>query len=539
MGTVAQRRLHCIHPEFEFIQTKLGIILDPALGYGQAPSQRLSPARATDQCTQDQCVRYCHLMDRQTCTRPNHALAPGALLTDLYQLSMLQAYHFHGMAGEASFELFFRQTGSGRSFLICAGLETALDWVEQLSFEPHEIDWLASTGRFRSDFLKMLEKLRFTGDIEAIAEGTPVFGNEPVLRVRAPIIEAQLLESRLLNLIHFQTLIASKAARCTIAAAGAGLVEFGLRRAHGAEAALLASRSAYLAGFEATSNTLAGLHFGIPVTGTMAHSFVQAHPAEALAFEHFAAANPEHLVFLIDTYDIEQGAHRAAAVAQSLASRGVRLQAVRIDSGELAPASRRVRAILDAAGLTDTRILASGNLDEWRIAGLRAVEAPIDVYCVGTALSTSSDCPALDCAYKLVEYAGRPTAKRSPGKASLPGCKQVWRRFKESGLIESDEIALTAESATRARIGHHQPLLQPVMRAGRRLTAPAPVEALRDRCLRQLDSLPAALRQLDALHTLEVSISQGITGESHTPSRRTVARASRRPRPRPDGVAAP
>jgi nicotinate phosphoribosyltransferase len=184
---------------------------------------------------------------------------------------------------------------------------------------------------------------------------------------------------------------------------------------------------------------------------------------------------------------------------------------VRIDSGELAPASRRVRAILDEAGLTDTQILASGNLDEWRIAGLRAVEAPIDVYCVGTALSTSSDCPALDCAYKLVEYAGRPTAKRSPGKASLPGCKQVWRRFQASGLIESDRIALTGDTAKGARIRNHQPLLQPVMRAGRRLTEPEPIEALRDRCLRQIASLPEPLRQLDALHTLEVSISQSIS----------------------------
>jgi len=373
----------------------------------------------------------------------------------------------------------------------------------------------------------MLARLRFTGDIDAIAEGTPIFANEPVLRVTAPIIEAQLLESRLLNLIHFQTLIASKAARCRLAAGNARLVEFGLRRAHGAEAALFASRAAYLAGFEASSNVLAGLQFGIPVTGTMAHSFVQAHPAEALAFERFAAANPERLVFLIDTYDIEQGAYRAAAVAHTLATRGIRLQGVRIDSGELAPASRRVREILDAAGLTETRILASGNLDEWRIAGLRAVGAPIDVYCVGTALSTSSDAPTLDCAYKLVEYAGRPTAKRSPGKASLPGRKQVWRSFDPSGRIECDDIVLADETPPRAQTRRTEALLQPVMRAGLRLSPPQTLRMLREQCLQHLDSLPDRLRHLDAQATLEPSVSSAIT--------RCLPRAPRRPPPAPHG----
>jgi nicotinate phosphoribosyltransferase len=443
---------------------------------------------------------------------------------------MLQAYHFHRMREAASFELFFRGLTPERSFLICAGLETVLQWVQQLRFQPHELHWLASTGRFRTDFLRMLARVRFTGDIDAIAEGTPIFANEPVLRVTAPIIEAQLLESRLLNLIHFQTLIASKAARCTLAAGDAGLVEFGLRRAHGAEAALYASRAAYLAGFSASSNALAGLQFGIPVTGTMAHSFVQAHAAEALAFERFAAANPEQLVFLIDTYDIEQGAYRAAAVAHTLAARGIRLQGVRIDSGELAPASRRVRAVLDAAGLTETKILASGNLDEWRIAGLRAVEAPIDVYCVGTALSTSSDAPALDCAYKLVEYAGRPTAKRSPGKASLPGCKQVWRSFDPSGRIQCDHIALADETPAQAQACRTEALLQPVMRAGVRLSPPQTLRMLREQCLQHLDSLPDRLRPLDAQATLEPSVSSGVA--------RCLPREPRRSPPAPHGAEA-
>jgi nicotinate phosphoribosyltransferase len=449
-------------------------------------------------------------MDTATRTHGRDTLAQSALLTDLYQLSMVQAYHVHGMTEQASFELFFRQLPPGRSFLICAGLESVLSWVADMAFTTEELDWLAGCGRFRADFLEVLARLRFTGEISAIAEGTPVFANEPVLRITAPIMQAQLLESRLINLIHFQTLIASKAARCRIAAGDAGLVEFGLRRAHGAEAALLASRAAYLAGFEASSNALAGMRLGIPVTGTMAHSFVQAHVAEALAFEHFALANPDRLVLLIDTYDIAQGAHRAAAVAQQLAPRGIKLAGVRIDSGDLASESRRVRAILDAAGLGGTRILASGNLDEWRIASLRAVQAPIDTYCVGTALSTSTDQAALDCAYKLVEYGGRPTAKRSPGKASLAGRKQVWRQFQRSGEINSDRIALAQEPAVMRSRTRCEALLRPVMRDGIRLDLPEPLGLIRQRCLAGLESLPPRLRQLDGTESLRVSLSPAL-----------------------------
>lgn len=431
-----------------------------------------------------------------------------ALLADLYQLSMLQAYHHHGMHGQASFELFFRRLPPGRSFLVCAGLEAALNWIESFGFEADELRWLASIGRFTPDFLKALAELRFTGEVTAAPEGSLVFANEPVLRVTAPIMQAQILESRLMNLIHYQTLIASKAARCTLVAGNAQLIEFGLRRAHGAEAALLASRSAFIAGFSATSNALAGRVFGIPVSGTMAHSFVQAHEAEALAFEHFAEANPDNVVLLIDTYDLAQGAHRAVAVAQSLARRGIALRGVRIDSGDLAPESRLVRTILDEAGLRSTQILASGNLDEWRIAGLRALAAPIDVFCVGTALTTSNDHAALDCAYKLVEYAGRPTVKRSPGKATLPGCKQVWRSYQASGLMEVDEISLLGEKPRRPARLRTEALLRPVMQQGRRLSAPEPLSGIRSRCLAQLAALPSALRLLEGIASLPVRLSR-------------------------------
>jgi nicotinate phosphoribosyltransferase len=459
----------------------------------------------------------------QPAHRPRWSGEPlgSALLTDLYQLSMLQAYHHHGMHGTASFELFFRRLPPGRSFLVCAGLETVLDRIESFAFEADELAWLESTGRFERKFLEALAELRFTGDVTAAPEGSLVFADEPVLRVTAPIMQAQILESRVMNLIHYQTLVASKAARCTLAAGNAQLIEFGLRRAHGAEAALLAARAAFIAGFSASSNALAGRLFGIPITGTMAHSFVQAHEAEALAFEHFAQANPDHVVLLIDTYDITQGAHRAVAVGQLLARQGISLHGVRIDSGDLAPESLKVRAILDEAGFRSTQILASGNLDEWRIASLRAVGAPIDLYCVGTALTTSSDQAALDCAYKLVEYAGRPTVKRSPGKATLPGCKQVWRSYLASGLIEADEISLIGEKPRRPARLRTEALLRPMMQHGRRLRAPEPLATIRGRCLAQLAALPPALRQLEGMTSLPVRLSQVLD---------EVARGSRRTR---------
>ncbi|MDE2310778.1 MAG: nicotinate phosphoribosyltransferase, partial [Betaproteobacteria bacterium] len=271
-----------------------------------------------------------------------------ALLTDLYQLTMLQGYHDSGMEEVAVFEFFVRKLRPGRGFLMAAGLEQVLEFLEGLHFSSEELAWLASTGRFSREFLARLETLHFTGDVHAMPEGTVFFPNEPILRVTAPIAQAQLVETRLINLLHFQTLIASKAARMVLMAPDKLLVDFGLRRAHGAEAGLLAARASYLAGFTGTSNVLAGMQFGIPLFGTMAHSFVQAHADETLAFEHFAHAQPDNVVLLIDTYDTEAAASKVVALAPQLKRQGIRIKGVRIDSGDLADHARKVRQILDA-----------------------------------------------------------------------------------------------------------------------------------------------------------------------------------------------
>lgn len=364
------------------------------------------------------------------------------------------------------------------------------------------------------------------------------------MRVTAPIAQAQLVESRILNLIHAHSVMATKAERCVLAAPGSRLIEFGLRRAHGAEAAMIASRAAVLAGLDATANLLAGLRDGLSLAGTMAHSYVLAHEAEAIAFEQFGHANPGNVTFVIDTYDTEQGAHRAVAAAHELARSGIRLQAVRIDSGDLSLMSRRVRMILDSAGLQQVRILVSGDLDEWRIAALRAAHAPIDAFCVGAALTTSADAPSLDLAYKLVEYDGRPCSKHSPGKSTLPGRKQVWRRHDAHGLIAADQIALadepapevaqdacaltggkglplTESSAPEGRAWHA--LLMPVMREGQRLRAAPSMDDMRQHAAAQLRSLPPALRALSAVSAFQIGVSERLQDSA---SKRAAASAS-------------
>ncbi|MGE0387756.1 MAG: nicotinate phosphoribosyltransferase [Gammaproteobacteria bacterium] len=417
-------------------------------------------------------------------------LEHSALLTDLYQLTMLQAYFERGMTGEAEFELFVRRLPANRGFLLAAGLDQALDYLEALRFGAGELEWIRGCGLFAADFADRLAGLRFTGSVHALPEGTAFFADEPILRVTAPLPQAQLVESRLINLVHFQTLIASKAARCVMAAPDRLLVDFGMRRAHGAEAALLAARAAWIAGFGGTATALAGQRFGLPVFGTMAHSFIQAHAGETEAFEHFAASHPGNVTLLIDTYDTEAGARKVAALAPRLAARGIRIRAVRIDSGDLAAHARAVRAILDGAGLREIGIFASGNLDEYRLADLRRAGAPIDGFGVGTALDTSADAPALDCAYKLQSYAGHARRKRSEGKATWPGSKQVWRRLDAGGALLGDTLAPASASHDGA------PLLIPVMHGGRRLQRPEPLAAIRARAAAQIAALPQAARRL-------------------------------------------
>jgi len=418
--------------------------------------------------------------------------ATSALLTDLYQLTMLQGYHDLGMEETAVFEFFVRKLRPGRGFLLAAGLEQSLEFLEQLQFSHGELEWLASTQRFSKEFLASLESLRFSGDVHAMPEGTVFFPNEPILRVTAPIAQAQLVETRLINLLHLQTLIASRAARSVLVAPDKLLVDFGLRRAHGAEAGLLAARATYIAGFTGTSTVLAGQQFGIPLFGTMAHSFIQAHDDESLAFEHFAHAQPANVVLLIDTWDTEAAAHKVVALAPKLTLAGIRIKGVRIDSGDLAEHARRVRTILDAGGLHEVTLFASGDLDEYALRDMLAAGAPVDGFGVGTRMDTSSDLPYLDCAYKLQEYAGRGRRKRSEGKATWPGRKQVYRRHNADGRMAGDVVTL--ESGPQPG----DPLLIPVMRDGRRV-APAPSLAeVRRHAAENLARLPEPLRCLEA-----------------------------------------
>lgn len=412
-----------------------------------------------------------------------------SLLIDLYQLTMLQTYHANGMEETAVFEMFLRRLPENRNFLVAAGLEQALEYLQGLQFTADELDWLDTLGRFDREFLDYLEQLRFTGDVYALPEGSIFFADEPILRVVAPLPQAQLVESRLINLIHLQTTIASKAARCVLAAPAKILVDFGLRRAHGAEAGLLAARAAYLAGFAGTATVLAGMRFGIPLFGTMAHSLIQAHDREQQAFEHFATTQPEDVVLLIDTYDVQQAAHTLVQLAPRLKTHGISIKGVRLDSGDLAESARQVRDVLDAGGLHQVLIFCSGDLDEYRLQSLIDSQAPIDGFGIGTRLTISMDAPCLDCVYKLQEYAGVARRKRSPGKATWPGRKQVYRRVGEDGVFLEDWLGLEADSQALG-----EPLLQPVMRNGQRLTATAPLQTLQNRVKTQLAKLPPALR---------------------------------------------
>lgn len=419
------------------------------------------------------------------------SLLESALLTDLYQLTMLHAYFAHGMRETAVFELFVRKLPANRNFLMAAGLEQALTFLEQLRFTPEELEWVERSGRFGRGFAAHLAALRFTGDVHAMPEGTVFFPDEPVLRVTAPFPEAQLVESRLINLVHFETLVASKASRGALVAPGKLLVDFGLRRAHGAEAGLLAARASYIAGFTGTATVMAAPGMGIPVFGTMAHSFVQAHDDETAAFEHFAETYPRGTTLLIDTYDTELAAHKVVALAARLRARGIRVAGVRLDSGDLGALARSVRRILDEGGLTDVTIFASGNLDEYRVRDLVSAGAPIDGFGIGTSLVTSSDAPFLDAVYKLQEYAGKPRRKRSTGKATWPGRKQVYRHYDARDRLEHDVV--TVESDTQPG----EPLLVPVMKNGRRLHAAEALDLARNRAAAQLASLPERLRLLE------------------------------------------
>jgi nicotinate phosphoribosyltransferase len=429
---------------------------------------------------------------------------PPAILTDLYQLAMLKAYHDRNMNQTAVFEFYIRNLPAQRNFLMAAGVEQVLEYLESLQFTPQERDWLKTSGGYSEDFVDSLADFRFTGDVDALPEGTIFFGNEPVLRITAPLPQAQLIESRIINILQMQTMAASKAARMVLTAPGKILLDFGLRRAHGAEAGLFVARASYLAGFTGTATVPAEPFYGIPVFGTMAHSYIQAHGDETAAFRDFAHSWPDNTIFLLDTYDTVHAAHKVVALARDLKKEGISVHGIRLDSGDLTQLSKQVRSILDEGGLQDTKIFASGNLDEYALEQLIAKQAPIDGFGIGTRLAVSEDAPTLECVYKMQEYDGQPRRKRSEGKATWPGKKQVFRTFDAQGKMQEDHLAMEDESLPG------EPLLKPCMRQGKRLSPPAPLEQWRTHAARQLDQLPEALRSLESAPPYPVHVSQKI-----------------------------
>ncbi len=428
-----------------------------------------------------------------------------ALLVDLYELAMADSYLRHGMNDRATFALFVRSLPPNRAFLISAGLDTALAYLEMLRFTPEAIAYLRRLGLFSDAFLDYLREFRFSGDVRAIREGEVFFPPEPLLEVTGPRIEAQIVETFLLNTLNFQVMVASKAARAVLAARGRGVVDFSPRRDHGADAALKVARAAYLAGCTGTSNVLAGMVYGIPVVGTMAHSYVMSFSDELESFRAFARDFPNNAVLLVDTYDTAPGVANAITVGREMAERGARLRGVRIDSGDLVAQSRAARRALDDAGFRDVQILLSGDLNEYRIADLLAQGAAVDAFGVGTELGTSADAPSIGGVYKLVEDEKGYRIKLSTGKATLPGRKQVWRVHDDDGAPAGDVITLVDEPGPT----HGVPLLHEVARGGRRLLAES-LSEVRRRCTEQLAALPEELRQLDDTVPYAVTLSPAL-----------------------------
>jgi nicotinate phosphoribosyltransferase len=435
------------------------------------------------------------------------------LLTDLYELTMAQAYYEHGKREPATFSLFVRKLPAERGYLVAAGLEDCLRFLEDLRFSQESIDYLRSTRLFTDDFLRHLAGLRFSGEVWAVPEGTIVFAEEPLLEVTAPVIEAQIVETYLLNQMTLQTMLATKASRCLTVARGAALVDFALRRTQGTDAGMKQARVSYMVGFQATSNVLAGKVYGIPVSGTMAHSFVTAYEHEVDAFRAFAESFPDRCILLIDTYDTVEGARLAVQVAKEMEARGQRLLGVRLDSGDLLSLSKQVRAILDKAGLDYVQVFASGGLDEYEIDDLLANGARIDGFGVGTRVGVSGDAPWLDSAYKLVAYAGRPVLKLSPGKRSLPGAKQVYRVY-ENGAMSHDVIALRDEEV------EGEPLLRRVMEGGRVVEPLPDLAALRRRFAQSFSRLPDRFKALRGPPQYEVRLSPRLQRQAESAGRR-------------------
>ena len=427
-----------------------------------------------------------------------------SLFTDLYELTMAQAYWQSGVTGEACFSMFARRLPTNRGYLVFAGLEDMLDALKGLRFGEGDIASLRSMGLFDEGFLEYLAGLRFTGSARAMPEATVFFANEPVLEVTAPVIEAQVVETLLLNLFNTHTMLATKAARVVEAAEGRTVVDFAARRTQGVDAAIKLARAAYIGGFAGTSNVLAARRYGIPAVGTMAHSFITSFDSELEAFDAYAASFPDNSTFLVDTYDTVAGVRNAVVVAKRMRERGHELNAIRLDSGDLLSLSLEARAVLDAAGMQNVQVLASGGLDEFQIDDLIGAGAAIDGFGVGTNVGTSADYPWLDCVYKMVEYDGKPTMKLSEDKETLVGPKQVFREVDSDGMYAGDTVGCADETAP----DDMGTLLTDVMREGKRIGGAHSLDELRERCARELKRLPETHRRIRSSYEYPVRVSE-------------------------------
>jgi nicotinate phosphoribosyltransferase len=431
-----------------------------------------------------------------------------ALAIDLYELTMSATYLALGMNESATFSLLVRALPGARSYLVAAGLEQALERLSVFAFDEEAADYLRSTGRFTDAQLDALLATRFRGDVWAVPEGRVVFAGEPLLEVQAPVVQAQLVETLLLNAMYYPTLVASKAARCVSAARGKAIVDFAMRRTPDIGASLAAARACYIAGFAATSNVLAGHELGIPVSGTVAHSLVELFPSELEAFDRCAATATATggLTLIVDTYDTLGGVAHAIRVAHEIGRSGRRVDAIRLDSGDLLELARQSRRMFDAAGLGEVRIFASGGLDEYEIARLEGAAAPIDGYGTGTRIGMSADAPVMDMAYKIVAYGDRPCLKLSEGKATVVGPKQVWRRWCGSERFVEDVIAARDEPSPGRE---WEPLLEPVVRAGERPPPPG-LSEVRLRHAREIRAMPRELLALRHDRAYPVRLSSAL-----------------------------
>ncbi len=415
------------------------------------------------------------------------------LFTDLYELTMMNGYLKAGKTEWAAFELFVRKLPKNRNYLVFAGLNDVVELLQDYRFSESDIDYLYSLKLFSDDFLDFLKNFRFTGKLYAMREGEIFFQNEPVLRVEAPIYEAQLFETAIMNQVHISSLIATKAARVFSVAKGKKLADFSLRRTHGFDAGMKVARSSYLAGFDATSNVLAGKVYGIPVVGTVAHSFIMAFESEEEAFRAYLNAFPNHGILLVDTYDTVEGVKKAIKIAKEV---GIPLKGVRLDSGNVVELSKIARKLLDEAGFKETKIIVSGGLDEYSIKEILEKGAPVDAFGVGTKLGTSADSPYIDFVYKLVEFNGKPVMKTSSGKKMYPGRKQVFRNE------DHDVVGVFGEELPG------EPLLEKVMENGLLIKEFPSLKESREYFLERFSKLPEELKRIDRKVEYPVRISE-------------------------------